>query len=59
MLRFAEDSLGLATLTDRDAGANNMMGAFDFTQQPRAPFILQQRTCPKRTVQYTNADYDD
>jgi len=59
MLRFAEDSLGLATLTDRDAGANNMMGAFDFTQPPRPPFILQQRTCPKRTLQYTNNDYDD
>jgi hypothetical protein len=45
MLRFAEDVLGLPTLTDRDKGANDMMGAFDFTQSPRSPLVLQQRAC--------------
>ena len=45
MLRFAEDTLGLPTLTNRDQGANPMMGAFDFTQSPRSPLVLQQRTC--------------
>jgi phospholipase C len=58
MLRFAEDTLGLATLTGRDKAANDMMGAFDFTQQPRQPLILQQRSC-KVTTPYDNVDYDD
>jgi hypothetical protein len=35
MLRFAEDELGLPTLTNRDKGANDMFDAFDFSQSPR------------------------
>lgn len=58
MLRFAEDELGLATLTSRDKAANNMMGAFDFTQSPRAPLVLQQRSCSV-ALQYQNPNYDD
>ncbi len=58
MLRFAEDDLGLATMTNRDGGANNMMGAFDFSQSPRAPLMLQQRTCNVK-VQDNNLNYDD
>ncbi len=58
MLRFTEDELGLAQLTNRDKGANNMMGAFDFTQSPRPPVILQQRTC-NLAMNYTNPNYDD
>ena len=30
----------------RDEKAGSMMDAFDFTQPPRAPLLLQQRTCP-------------
>ena len=58
MLRFAEDSLGLAPMTNRDRSANNMMGAFDFTQSARPPFLLQQRSCPSGKP-YENVDYDD
>lgn len=58
MLRFSEDILGLAPLTKRDKGANNMFNAFDFTQQPRAPLILRQRTC-KVAMAYHNPAYDD
>ncbi len=58
MLRFAEDQLGLARMTDRDKGANNMMGAFDFTQTPRKPVILQPRSCTVDT-DYENPNYDD
>jgi phospholipase C len=58
MLRFAEDTLGLATLTGRDKAANDMMGAFDFTEQPRQPLILQQRSC-KVAIPYNNVGYDD
>ena len=46
--RFAEDELGLPTLTNRDKAANNMMGAFDFNQSARPPFLLKQRTCRSR-----------
>ena len=58
MLRFAEDTLGLPTLTGRDKAANDMMAAFDFTQPPRQPLILQQRSC-KVAIPYNNDDYDD
>jgi hypothetical protein len=34
MLRFAEDVLGLPTLTDRDKGANDMMGGIRFHTEP-------------------------
>ena len=30
----------------RDATAGSLMGAFDFTQTPRAPLLLTPRTCP-------------
>ena len=58
MLRFAEDVLGLPTLTDRDKGANDMMGAFDFTQSPRSSLVLQQRACKVAQI-YTKPYYDD
>ena len=50
MLRLIETVFGLSTLTARDAAASDMMGAFDFTQQPNPPLVLQQRTCPPQTV---------
>ncbi len=58
MLHFAEDELGLPTLTNRDKAANNMMSAFDFTQSPRAPSVVQQRNC-NIAMQYNNTKYDD
>jgi len=58
MLRFAEDILGLAPLTKRDKGANNMFNAFDFTQKPRVPLVLRQRACHVATT-YNNPAYDD
>ncbi|MGZ6545654.1 MAG: phospholipase C [Actinomycetota bacterium] len=50
VLRLIETVFGLSTLTARDAAASDMMGAFDFTQQPNPPLVLQQRTCPPQTV---------
>jgi phospholipase C len=58
MLRFAEDILGLPTLTKRDNEANNMLNAFDFTQGPRTPLILKLRTCHV-AVKYVNPYYED
>lgn len=46
MLKFAEKRFSLATLTNRDAIANDMTDSFDFSQQPLAPLVLQERQCP-------------
>jgi len=37
MLKFIERLYGLRPLSSRDAGANDLMGAFDFTTPPRPP----------------------
>ncbi len=37
ILKFIEWRWGLPPLTDRDASANNLLDAFDFTQPPRVP----------------------
>ena len=48
VLRFIELLHGLKPLTDRDADADPLTGAFDFTQRPHPkPFVLPYRTdCP-------------
>ena len=45
-LAFVEHWLRLSPLTSRDANANDMMDAFNFTQAPLAPVTLTPRTCP-------------
>jgi phospholipase C len=40
ILRFIEDNWELEPLARRDARANGLAGAFDFTQPPRAPAII-------------------
>ena len=35
----------------QDGQANDLFGAFDFTQSPLAPLVLDQRTCPSPRVQ--------
>jgi phospholipase C len=37
LLRFCEDTFGLAALTDRDAQSNGMSDCFDLTQSPLPP----------------------
>lgn len=46
VLKFIETTFSLPNLGTRDVTANNMMDAFDFTQSPLPPLVLQQRTCP-------------
>jgi phospholipase C len=47
VLRFIEDLHGLDPMTDRDAQANPLSGAFDFTAPPNTKkLILQPRDCP-------------
>jgi phospholipase C len=58
LLRFAKDELGLAQLTARDRRANDMMGALDYAQQPRAPLVLQQRASAPQAALYDKPDYE-
>ncbi|MFL5799673.1 MAG: phospholipase C [Actinomycetota bacterium] len=44
VLRFIEDNWGLPQLTRRDREAGNLHEAFDFTQPPRPPDPLPERT---------------
>ncbi len=47
VLRFIEDLHGLKPMTDRDAQASPLAGAFDFTQPPRLDVPkLRERDCP-------------
>jgi phospholipase C len=47
VLRFIEELHGLKPMTDRDAQADPLSGAFDFTRDPRLEkLILKQRDCP-------------
>jgi phospholipase C len=46
VMRLIEVLHGLKPLTSRDAAANDLLGAFDFTQQPLPPLIRPTRTCP-------------
>jgi len=39
-LRIAEERFGVTPMTGRDNTANDMYDAFDFTQQPRPPVVL-------------------
>ncbi|MFM8944052.1 MAG: phospholipase C [Actinomycetota bacterium] len=46
VLRFIETIFDLPSLTERDGNADDMLGAFDFTQTPGPPLLLEQRACP-------------
>jgi phospholipase C len=39
-------TLGEIDPAAQDTNANDLLGAFDFTQKPLPPLVLQQRTCP-------------
>ncbi|MGH2807026.1 MAG: phospholipase C [Actinomycetota bacterium] len=48
-LKFVETIFGLPSMTERDGDAENMLKAFDFTQEPDPEgrkLILKQRDCP-------------
>ncbi len=46
VLKFVETRFNLPTLGARDAAANDLTDAFNFSQSPLAPLILQTRHCP-------------
>jgi phospholipase C len=47
VLRFIETVFDLPPLTERDATSNDMLSAFDFSQDPGQPLVLQERNCPE------------
>jgi phospholipase C len=46
VLRFIEQVFELPALSERDRTSDDMLSAFDFSQDPRPPLILEPRTCP-------------
>src|SRR5262249_52852553 len=46
VLKLIEERFDLDALTARDEQAADLTEAFDFHHGPRAPVVLQQRTCP-------------
>ncbi len=46
VLKFIEERFQLPALSNRDANANDITDAFNFSQTPLAPLTLQQRNCP-------------
>ncbi len=40
ILKFIEQNWGVASLSQRDANANNFLSAFDFSQAPRSPEFI-------------------
>jgi phospholipase C len=44
--RTIEQIFALPALNERDANANDLLDALDFTQSPRAPLLLKTRQCP-------------
>jgi phospholipase C len=59
ILKFIEDNWGLEPLAERDAAANSIASAFDFSQPPREPLLVpwerpddQPRPKPRRNVIY-------
>ncbi|HUO24574.1 MAG TPA: alkaline phosphatase family protein [Candidatus Aquilonibacter sp.] len=54
VLKFAEETFGLAPLTQRDADANDMQDSFDYSQAPNPPLILTPRSCPVTSTSSVN-----
>jgi phospholipase C len=50
VLKFIERRFQLTNLSQRDLNAANMTDAFNFTQTPLPPLVLNQRTCPKGAI---------
>ena len=46
VLRLIERLFRLPALTERDRQANDMLGTFDFLQEPQPKMLLRERECP-------------
>jgi phospholipase C len=52
VLKTIEERFKLQTLTERDRHATDLTDSFNFDQQPVAPIILTQRSCPLNSASY-------
>ena len=59
MVKFAETLLNLPSLGGLDKLANNMYNIFNFKQKPLPPLILQQRKCPKTSLESPPGELGD
>jgi hypothetical protein len=59
MVKFAETLLNLPSLGGLDKLANNMYNVFNFKQKPLPPLILQQRKCPKSSLESPPGELGD
>lgn len=62
VLRFMEETFALPNLGGADTVANDFQDAFNYTQTPIPPLVLNQRTCPvppADTPTFDPADLDD
>jgi phospholipase C len=57
VLKTAEEILTLPSLTSRDRAARDLLDAFDFSQRPLAPMVLQPRSCPAGFSRLQYAQY--
>ena len=49
VLKMMSTIFDLPSLTERDANANDLLGAFDFEQEPLPPLVLPERDCSQVT----------
>lgn len=59
VLRFMEETFALPSLGGADTVANDMQDAFNYTQTPLPPIVLNQRTCPVGSADTPAFDPDD
>ena len=59
VLRFMEETYNLPSLGGADAVANDMQDAFNYSQTPLPPIVLNQRTCPIGSADTPAFDPDD
>jgi phospholipase C len=59
VLRFMEETFGLPSLGGADKFANDMQDAFNYSQTPLPPLVLNQRTCPAAPEGTPAFDPDD
>jgi len=59
VLRFMEETFGLPNLGGADKLANDMQDAFNYSQTPLPPLVLNQRTCPAPPAGAPVFDPDD
>jgi phospholipase C len=59
VLKFMEETFALPSLGGADKFANDMQDAFNYSQQPIAPLVLNERTCPAASPDTPPFDPDD